>query len=108
MDGLRLFGKCEEAARSFSKQDAVDVLVICGNSSAFVYTEGRAREIPWVTETSRPQPQGGQAEYVEPVPIQVQFGHWDSKTDVFTTTRKMKVDEFLNLAVMMRRTASAS
>ena len=92
---------------SFSKRDSVDVLVICGNRSAFVYTDGRAREIPWSSDAPLLQSPAGPASYVEPLPVQVQFGRWDAKTEAFTATRKMKVDEFLNLAVLMRRTASA-
>ena len=107
MDGLRLFEKCEEAARSFSKRDSVDVLVICGSGSAYLYIDGRQREIPWVVVSMPLRPQGGQVSYIELTPLQVQFGHWNDETEVFTASRKMLVDEFLNLAVLARRTASA-
>jgi hypothetical protein len=107
MDGLRLFGKCEEAARNFSKHDSVDVLVICGGDTAYLYIDGRAREIPWVVGSRPSRPQEGPVSYVELNPLQVQFGHWNRADETFTASRKMTVEEFLNLAVMTRRSASA-
>ncbi len=107
MDGLRLFEKCEEAGRNFSKHDSVHVLVICGNGSAFLYMDGRQREIPWVLDSALHRPQESQATYRELFPIQAQFGNWDDQTEKFTATRKMTVDEFLNLALLTRRSASA-
>jgi hypothetical protein len=107
MDGLRLFEKCEEAGRNFSKHDAVHVLVICGNGSAFLYIDGRQREIPWVLDATFHRPPEAQATYRELTPLQAQFGKWDDETGKFTVTRKMTVDEFLNLALLTKRSASA-
>lgn len=106
MDGLRLFERCEKAARNFSKHDSVDVLVICGNGSAYLYIDGGQKEIPWVDESMPVRPPTGQAFYIELNPVRVQFGRWNKEAEAFIASRKMTVNEFLNLAVMTRRAAS--
>jgi hypothetical protein len=107
MDGIRLFGKCEEAARNYSKRDSIDVPIICGNGSAYLYIDGRAREIPWPAVPMPARPQGEQVSYVELNPVEVRFGDWSREDETFVPTRKMSVDEFLNLAALTRRSASA-
>jgi hypothetical protein len=82
-------------------------MVLCESGSAYLYIDGRAREIQWVTKPRPEGPQAGQVTYVELNPVEVQFGRWSNEDETFVATRKMTVEEFLNLSVMARRSASA-
>ena len=105
MDGLRLFGNCDDAARYFSKHEPADVVVICADGSKHVYIEGEDREIPWLAAPMPLQPLGQPVTSLDMTPVEVQLGRWSDEAENFIHSRTMSVEDFLNLAGLSKRTA---
>jgi hypothetical protein len=104
MDGLRLFGICDEAAQSYSRHASVDVLVICADGSGHVYVNGSCHEIPWLAAPMPLMPLGQEAFSLDQTPNEVQLGKWSDESDGFIPGRTMSVEEFLSLAALIKRT----
>jgi len=108
MDGLRLFGICDEAAQYFSKHEPADVYVICADGSSHVYIKGDEREVPWLGSPMPLMPLGQEASSLDMTPNEVQLGRWSDGTgneiEGFTPTKTMSVEDFLSLAALIKRT----
>jgi hypothetical protein len=104
MDGLRLFGVCDEAAQYYSKHQSADVLVICADGSGHVYIKGNGREIPWLGAPMPVKPLGQEVSSLDMTPNEVQLGRWTDETEDFIPSKTMSVADFLSLARLIKRT----
>ena len=109
MDGLRLFGICDEAAQYCSKHMSVDVSVICADGSDQVYIKGSNREIPWLGAPMPVKPLGQEVSSLDMTPNEVQLGRWTDETgdepEGFIPSKTMSVADFLSLSALIKRTA---
>jgi hypothetical protein len=98
MEGLRLFGKCNGAARHFSARGTNDVLVICADCSSHVYVQGEELELSSFAAPMPLKPPGEPAIFSDMTPIEVRLGRWNDETEKFAPNQIMSVEDFLGLA----------
>ena len=98
MNGLRQFDEYDAAAKKYSKQTGLDVMLTCNDGSEHLYANGEEKPIYWLPAAVPSRPAQGSMAEIDLTPARIQSGRWSDELERFIPSRTMGPEEFLILA----------